>query len=134
MGSERRANIENQLEELQLLHCSLLPDEHIIFLDGSEDWNFALKSYAEGQSELEFPPLDVASFSIRLDNTKIWFDISLSGKSSGVESAIDCKKNISVKGEGITRAEQDKWQSIISEHLEEISDSEYVLFIFVHTF
>ncbi|KAF9554054.1 hypothetical protein CPC08DRAFT_644792 [Agrocybe pediades] len=126
--SEEQRRLQQSLDELQLLQCSLLPDEHLHFLDGSETWDGILANYDGGNiSEGTDLSLGPASFSIRLDGSNIWFDITLPIDQQ-LEGSLDLKKCVSVKGEGITRAEQEKWQGIIAEKLEEISDSEYPIY------
>ena len=124
--------IQRQLSELQLIQCSLLPDEHLALLDSSPFWQKALESYAE-YNFLESIDLDAAavaspvSFELKVDGANTWFQVTLPSIGAS-ESEITA---ISVKGENITRAEQENWQSMIAEKRKEIDDSEYVLFCLI---
>lgn len=127
--------MEQQLSELQLIQCSLLPDEHLALIDSF--WKKALENYADYElpAFLESMDLDIAgassaSFELKVDGVNIWFQVTLTPpKASGVgEGDISELQpaTISVKGENITRAEQEHWQCIIAQMMEEIGSSEYV--------
>ncbi|KAF8195084.1 hypothetical protein BJ912DRAFT_164558 [Pholiota molesta] len=117
MNSE---SLKRQLEELQLIQCSLLPTEHLTFLDDTGIWTDALRQYSE-DSSASLPDLDNSPFiGIHVDGAKIWFEVKPNEEAS--------KMVISVKGEGITRAEQEHWRSLVVEKMEEISDSEFPMY------
>lgn len=122
----RRDSINRQLEELQLIQCSLLPDEQLTFIDSSAGWGEALETYTTDLDAI--PQIDcAASFSIRLDGSKTWFEITLSDtEGNTVDEGMRPQASIAVKGEDMSRSQQDKWNSLIAEKMEEISDSEYV--------
>jgi hypothetical protein len=118
MNSE---SLKRQLEELQLIQCSLLPTEHLTFLDDTGIWTDALRQYSE-DSSASLPDTESSPFvGIHVDGAKIWFEMKPNEEAS--------KMIISVKGEGITRAEQERWRSLVVEKMEEISDSEFVYFL-----
>ncbi|KAH9486039.1 RWD domain-containing protein 2B [Psilocybe cubensis] len=113
-------SITRQLEELQLIKCSLLPDEELRFIDDNSGWTEALDAYSldpDSTHRLESPAL----FSIRLIGYKTWFEVAFSA-AGGRGSAV------SVKGEDMSRSQQDWWNSFISNKLEEISDSEFPIY------
>ena len=127
--------MERQLSELQLIQCSLLPDEHLALID--HFWQKALEKYAEYELpaflesiDLEIAVTSSASFELKVDGVNIWFQVTLTPpKASGVgEGDISELQpaTISVKGENITRAEQEHWQCIAAEMMKEIGSSEYV--------
>lgn len=110
--------IKRQLEELQLINFSLLPDEELRFIDGNSGWSEALEAYSVEPSSI--PQLEsTASFGIRLNGAKVWFEVTFSDTDGQMGA-------ISVKGEDMSRSQQDKWHSSIAEKMEEISDSECV--------
>lgn len=111
-------SIKRALEELQLIQFSLLPDEHLTFLDDTAGWKNALDRYSEDPSA-SYPPFhDMPSIGIRLDHANIRFELTLGKHGSDTLT--------SVKGEDITRKDQERWQCLASEKISEISDSEYV--------
>lgn len=145
---------EVQLIQYSLLpdeHLTLLGSDWDHNLDDndhdSEFWKRAFESCAEYElpAFLESIDLDIAAaspvwFEIKVDGANIWFRVSLppakpSGLSQGdgpsePEVSVDRRQvpTISVKGENITRAEQEYWQDLIVEKTKEIDGSEYVPF------
>jgi len=117
-----KEEILKQLEELHLIQCSLLPNEHIVFRDSGNkhSWAQAIEKYAEDPLSPSSPPESPASFTLRIEGSKIWFEITL----APVEGFGISKPSVSVKGEDITRADQERWQMVVVEGFEEISDSE----------
>lgn len=144
--------IERQLSELQLIQCSLLPDEHLVLLEsagwgdlanngrdsGFPFWKKALESYAEYELSafLESMDLDAvmispASFELRVDGANTWFQVTLpSVEASTLREGDDYEPvasvDISIKGENITRAEQENWKAVIIKKTKEIDGSTYV--------
>jgi hypothetical protein len=118
----KEEGFKQQLEELHLIQCSLLPTEHIVFLDSGDahSWAQAIEKYAEDPLETLLPPESAASFTLRVEGLKVWFEITL----GPVDDAGKSKPSVSVKGEGITRADQERWHMVVVEGFEEISDSE----------
>jgi len=91
--------LTRQLEELQLLQCSLLPGELLTFLDNVEK----------------------ARFQVKLDNAHVWFEAELPRLYPSVWPVI------SVKGD-IARDEQARWQGTVKEKMQELHGSEYLLY------
>ncbi|KAJ4495962.1 hypothetical protein C8J55DRAFT_414473 [Lentinula edodes] len=116
------SNMERLLEELQLIHCSLLPAEIFLFLDHCNSWNDALQSYVSfGYSDsLEKLNLSSPSLHIGLENFNVWFEVTL--------SLVQQQPLVAVKGEDISRDEQEKWQRIVKEKFNDIGDSEYPIY------
>lgn len=82
MPTELLGHVCRQLEELQLIQCSLLPGELLTFIDIDEPqaglWNSLLDTYSEISINSETPGT-CAHFRIQLSGfTKVWFDIELS--------------------------------------------------------
>lgn len=118
----KEEGFKQQLEELHLIQCSLLPTEHIVFLNSGDahSWAQAIEKYAEDPLKNVLPTESAASFTLRVEGSKIWFEITLAPVGDSGKS----KPFVSVKGEDITRVDQEKWHMVIVEGLEEISDSE----------
>ncbi|KIM38229.1 hypothetical protein M413DRAFT_447977 [Hebeloma cylindrosporum] len=119
---------KQQLEELHLIQCSLLPTECIVFLD-SGSWTQAITKYAEDPYSTLLLPDSPASFLLRVEGSKIWFEITLAPV--GDNKFGISKPSVSVKGEDITRADQERWQKIVVEGFEDIADSEFPIYALV---
>ncbi|KAJ3774685.1 hypothetical protein FB446DRAFT_685721 [Lentinula raphanica] len=119
--------LESSLEELQLIKCSLLPTEIFFFLDHCNVWEQALDSYASSgyDQSLEEMNLSSPTFHIGLESFNVWFEATL--HLSAFEKQLR-QHLISVKGENISRDQQEDWQRIIEEKLEEIGNSEYPIY------
>lgn len=116
--------MERVFEELQLISCSLLPGEVLTFLEDCDGWTDALHSYGTiGYHEsLEKLRLASPSFRIGLEDFNVWFETSLSLETGTWTTSQ--RSSVSVKGEDISRAQQETWQDTVKEKLEEIGDSE----------
>ncbi|KAF6753205.1 hypothetical protein DFP72DRAFT_1130705 [Ephemerocybe angulata] len=98
-----------RLEELQLIQCSLMPGETMTFVEDADFWNDALGQSTE-RDIADFLPKDEAStalFTLKLDNKPIWFQVAVYMQSDG--------HLISVKGNNMSRGEQERWLDIIRE-------------------
>ncbi|KAJ3746629.1 hypothetical protein DFH05DRAFT_1486043 [Lentinula detonsa] len=118
--------MEPLLEELQLIECSLLPTEVFLFLEHCNGWAEALQSYASfGYSDsVEQLDLPLPSFHIGSKNCNVWFEVTLPLSTSEKQH----QNLVSVKGENISRDQQENWQRIIKERLRDIGDSEYPIY------
>ncbi|KAJ3854360.1 hypothetical protein EV368DRAFT_36908 [Lentinula lateritia] len=114
--------MEHILQELQLIHCSLLPAEIFRVLDHCNNWNDALHSYMSfGYSDsLEKLDLCSPSLHIGLENFNVWFEVTL--------SLVQQQPLVAVKGEDISRDEQERWVRIVKEKFKDIGDSEYPIY------
>lgn len=122
-------DVKHTAEEIYLLRCSLLSGESLVFQDStsshdstSYQWDDYLDRYSElttAQEYLQLPPPD---FSIIIDNARLRIDVQYSTTSSLMPV-------VAVKGDDITRTEQEWWQNIIEEKLREVRDSECVLML-----
>lgn len=106
-----------QLEELQLVTCSLLPSESITYLEDELAWTNLLEGLGDGSSE-PLPNLRPPHFQIKVENARIWFDIDLSYINTSRPP------QISVKGDDMTRSEQERWQQSVKNKMPEIADTE----------
>ncbi|KAG7100156.1 hypothetical protein E1B28_001935 [Marasmius oreades] len=111
-----------QLEELQLITCSLLPGESFTFSEHCEAWSKILDTYIQDPDQVDsshlfkIPP---ACFHVSLDKWTIWFEVELPRRypESGV------KPIVVVKGEEITRAEQEMWKFVVTQKLDEVLET-----------
>lgn len=121
--------METLFEELQLINCSLLPGELFLFLDHCTGWKDALQSYAEDGYHESVTELGLPQpvFQVGLEDFNIWFEISLPSSSwDSASSGIPLHNLPAVKGENISRCQQERWQKIVQENFQEIGDSESV--------
>ncbi|KZT02047.1 uncharacterized protein LAESUDRAFT_745174 [Laetiporus sulphureus 93-53] len=135
--------LSRQLEELNLLRCSLLPGEKLIFVPSSNNadlsWSDLLDSYSENnigpESERRtseaVKSLQPVHFQIRADNSDTYFDVELSSYDGS--SLEESRVTVSVKGEHLGRRDQERWQSIIKDKLGELQDSEYPIYELIST-
>ena len=122
--------ISRQLEELNLLKCSLLNGEELSFIPFSSEaeiWDALLDAYPD-QLEAQSSPESSAKFQIKCSDFPIWFEVQLPTdfESSGSSGSIPGSM-VSVRGGEISRAEQERWQQIIKECSAEVHDSECVV-------
>ncbi|KAF5366138.1 hypothetical protein D9757_010957 [Collybiopsis confluens] len=108
-----------------LLTCSLLPGEMFVFLEHCQNWKTVLHTYGNSgfQPDLEtvtkaLPP---PSFLIGLEEYNVWFEATLQTTASSTTSV---HMQIAVKGEDISRSQQERWQSVVKEKVGEIRESE----------
>ncbi|KAI9066477.1 hypothetical protein FKP32DRAFT_1542034, partial [Trametes sanguinea] len=112
------------LEEIHLLRCSLLPGELIAFTEDAATWEALLDAYATDPDAKPAPVEQPVRFAVRAEDSDIWFDVTLPSDygEEGRMPAID------VKGEHLGREEQQRWQAIVAEALQEVRGSEYPVY------
>lgn len=122
-------DIKHTSEEMYLLRCSLLSGESLVFQDStssqgstSYQWDDYLDRYSELTTAQEYLQLSPPDFSIIIDNARLRIDVQYSTTPSLMPGPV-----VAVKGDDITRTEQEWWQNIIEEKLREVQDSECVL-------
>lgn len=116
------ASARDILEELHLLKCSLLPGEILSFTEASAVWETLLETYSF-DPDAELPLVDHAvQFEVKAEDSDVWFGVQLlpGYKEEGVTSVV------SVKGDNLGRAEQERWQAVVAEAIEEVTGSECV--------
>ncbi|KAI0713116.1 hypothetical protein C8T65DRAFT_574048 [Cerioporus squamosus] len=115
------------LEELNLLKCSLLPGELLEFLADSAQWTDLLDAYAH-DPDSDLPNLSVSrwppvNFQLKLEaSSDLWYEIALSpdyGEGSPGQLPV-----VSVKGDSLGRAEQERWQRVVANALESVHGSD----------
>ena len=114
--------IIKQVEELHLIQCSLLPDETLHFIgdDSEAFWPRILQEYSMTMTTtLSDPsntmPKPAPKFQVCLDGpAKMWMEVEMVAPGSG-KTALVC-----VKGDFMTRADQERWQNIVAEKQQEV--------------
>ncbi|RDX46793.1 hypothetical protein OH76DRAFT_1442725 [Lentinus brumalis] len=116
------------LEELNLLKCSLLPGELLEFVADSTQWADLLDAYAvdpdcDLPGDLEAPP----HLQLKLETSSdVWYDVTLPPDyGEALEGRLPV---ISVRGDNLGRAEQERWQRVVADALESVHGSEYPLY------
>lgn len=123
--------ITQQLDELRLIKCSLLPNEILQFIDDSDDstWEQLLDEYgtsvasSEMISHLGARHIRPAEFLIKMDgqvNVKFWFKVKMPDLRGGSNRTAV----VSIKGDYLSRAEQERWQDVIRERQGEVEGAE----------
>jgi len=90
-----------RLEGLCLIHCSLLPTQHLVFLDKDDKDSWAqeiAKKYPKDPLATVSPSESATSFTLCVGGSMIWLEITL----APVDDLGISKPSVSVKGEGIT--------------------------------
>ncbi|KAL0563984.1 hypothetical protein V5O48_018075 [Marasmius crinis-equi] len=111
-----------QLEELQLIFCSLLPGESFTFSEHAEGWIDALETYSQTPDSVD-PSQDLppASFQVSLETFKsVYFEIELPREypTNGIKPVV----MVRLQGEDVTRAEQERWKDVVESKLREVLD------------
>ncbi|KAI0694453.1 hypothetical protein BC835DRAFT_1406453 [Cytidiella melzeri] len=129
------ADFQRTVEELYLLKCSLLSGESLTFEESTDGdaaiWSKCLDSYPE-QLEAEghdYPLPATPCFRIVLDGGRFWIDVQYPALHSTVVLPI-----VTVKGDDITRSEQQRWQNIIEEQMAEVRGSEFPTYELIATY
>ncbi|KAJ7045148.1 hypothetical protein C8F04DRAFT_1388713 [Mycena alexandri] len=114
------AQLPQHLEELQLIQFTLLPGEILTFLDHEGAvWTQLLQDYADGVStENSRQPMAPPHVQVKPQDSKIWFELQFSASEEPTLS-------VSVKGENLARSEQERWQSLVLEKMDEIGTSDF---------
>ena len=122
-------NIERQLEELNILNCSLISGESLSFISPDTEtfaWQDLLNAYTENgaipRTDLQTP----AHFAVHIQDAPVWFEVELPLDYSSSGDSKRVSPTVLVRGEEISRSEHERWQAIVKERLVEALDSEYV--------
>ncbi|TFK56942.1 hypothetical protein OE88DRAFT_1730373 [Heliocybe sulcata] len=117
--------LAHQLEELNLIKCSLLPDEVFLFVLDADRWQSLLDGYPDSQNLRGWPgALSPARFEVRVEDAKLWFEMDVP---RAYPEGVGEGKNVpvvSVKCEDVGREEQERWQRVVEERWKEVMDSE----------
>ncbi|KAH7886395.1 hypothetical protein F5I97DRAFT_1275052 [Phlebopus sp. FC_14] len=133
------STLDSQLQELQLVRCSLLPGENFSFVLPPGDaltWSSLLERATSGPSadlDLENAspyPSCQAQFQIKLSGARIWFEVELPKPHNKPYSPEAHHKDtsISVKGVDISRDIQEHWKTLVREKWSEVENSEYPVY------
>lgn len=120
-----------QVEELVLIRCSLLPGEKLQFLDpashlgASSTENIATKwesaiSVDGVADDMDYEGLLDARFQVLVHGATIFFEIDYQGYNGSWESINDC---ISINGDNLSRAAQERWRARIKEKVKEVVEA-----------
>lgn len=128
------ATARQQLEEIYFLKCSLLPGERLLFLnycDDDDEWEVCFDKYPDGLPEVDpsTPPTNPPCVQVLAEDVRLWIEVQYPnlGSSSDLPT-------VNVRGDDITRNEQERWQLIIQERARDVQGSEYVLFNLIMAF
>ncbi|CCM01450.1 uncharacterized protein FIBRA_03503 [Fibroporia radiculosa] len=133
--------LAHQLEELSLLKCSILPGEEILFIpssDGIDHWGRLLDTFIDNSmdstslSDRVPGGLKPARFQVKIDVFNIWFEVAFHEEYHG-DDLCSGRVLILVKGDNLGRIEQEHWQTIVREKMNEVKDSEYPVFELIST-
>ena len=120
------SKVTKQLAELQLIKCSLLPNEIMQFIDDYESlWSRLLDEYETTMTLSELPALKGAQipalkFRVKADSlVKVWFEVEMPLHGNDDSTAV-----VYVKGDYLSRAEQDRWENVIHEKQREVGSAE----------
>jgi hypothetical protein len=119
--------LTKQLEELHLIRCSLLPGELLTFIGGdSEAWTELLDNHASATptSNQFQSTLSPAHLQLKVEAANVWLEVRMPSQYMG--DLRDSRPSFSVKGENISRSEQESWGRIIAEKSSEIAETECV--------
>ncbi|KAF9812518.1 hypothetical protein IEO21_06157 [Rhodonia placenta] len=126
---DQPAILAHQLEELNLLKCSLLPGEEIVFvplLDAPSDWSTLLATYAAdpGADISSQAPtnIDPARFQVKAEAIPVWFDVLLDPRYNGT-TCTEGHLTVSARGADLGRTEQARWNAVIQECVEQVQDN-----------
>ena len=117
-------SLTQQVEELVLLQCSLLPDEMLEFILPSSDDIEAWTRIVDARSQGNPPPCPAPSparFTVKIRGAPLWFEIGFSDESP-VETGSHF--SVTIRGHDISRAEQQRWQILVQEKRAQLSQAE----------
>ncbi|KAK1235382.1 hypothetical protein PQX77_001404 [Marasmius sp. AFHP31] len=114
-------SLHRQLEELQLISCSLLPGEEFTFSEHCESWAKSLEIYGENPDGVETSQssLPTACFQLGLQDWRsVWFEVELPREypDNGARPII----TVRLQGEELSRADQERWKDVVEEKLETV--------------
>ncbi|KAF8625481.1 hypothetical protein AX15_005355 [Amanita polypyramis BW_CC] len=127
-----KTTVEKQLAELQLIKCSLLPNEIMQFIDTGPNefpWARLLDEYEMTMTLRELPTLEgtqipPTNFCVKTDSmVGVWFEVQMPLPQHGVNDR--STTIVHVKGDYLSRAEQERWQNVIREKQSEVEGVEY---------
>ncbi|KAH8119777.1 hypothetical protein DFH11DRAFT_1500382 [Phellopilus nigrolimitatus] len=125
-------SLTRQLEEIQLLTCSLLPSEAFALAlppDDRDEWQALMCDYAELLEPAQgrdagWWPAAACRFEVRIRDVPLWFEVELPREYPEHDAPA-----VYVRGDAIDRAEQERWQTIVRDKLAELKaeETEYLV-------
>ncbi|KAF9461937.1 hypothetical protein BDZ94DRAFT_1166781 [Collybia nuda] len=120
------AALEKQVEELQMIQCSLLPGEIMTFIDEIDFWNNLLEIHSTTSTIPDQLPTFQAHFQVKVEAVDVWFEVLFPFRYIG--DLVSCCPTISVKGLYLGKIEQERLQKIVEEGINEFTGSEYPIY------
>ncbi|KAL1749312.1 hypothetical protein HDZ31DRAFT_28102 [Schizophyllum fasciatum] len=114
--------IERQLEELELIRCSVMPGEVFAFADDDDDrWPALLDKFSIERSVTDDEiPTSPLSIEIGLEGHDLRISVGLPGDYPDISKL----PSVSVKGTTISRSEQHRWSGLLRERLHVAAETE----------
>ena len=113
--------ISRQLEELQLIQCSLLPNELFSFIlqsDDVDEWPVLLQEHSSGETRITKYPTSPCRFRVQALDVPFHFELELPGDYPHTAPLVF------VRGDTIQRPLQEKWQKIAADKLGELQQED----------
>ena len=127
--SSLTTTIAKQLEEFQLIQCSLIPGEHFFFKDDEDAWNELLAAHNAADTIFIPENLSPARIHVLLDRCGTGKAICLEAQIPHLYAgnlAAHCLPLFSIRGDGVSRLNQEQWKDVIRQKLQEFEhDIEY---------
>ena len=121
--------IAKQLEEFQLIQCSLIPGENFLFKDDEDAWNKLLAAHTAGDTIFIPENLSPARFHVLLNRGGAGKAICLETQITHLYAGNLAPHSLplfSIRGDGVSRLDQERWKDIIQQRLQEFEhDIEY---------
>lgn len=134
----RAHSLFQQLQELHLIRSSLMPGEQFSFVLPPEDanvWSSLLDNHQacnttpspglDSISDSEIPSATQpcqARFAVKVQGSQVWFEVQVPSETAHFRCT-----DLSVKGENISRSQQEFWQSMVREKMEsDVQESVWV--------
>jgi len=114
--------IAKQLEEFQLIQCSLIPGEQFLFTDDEDAWNKLLAAHNAADTIIIPENLSPARIHVLLDRCEAGKAICLEAQIPHLYAgnlAPHFLPLFSIKGDGVSRFDQERWKNVIRQRLQE---------------
>lgn len=115
--------LAKQLDELQLIRCSLLPGELFTFIEDTKIWSELLEAHGMGTGLPDLVPASPAHIRIQIESARLSFGVMIPFQYAG--NLADTSPLFTVKGDSLSRDEQERWQNVIKNKLRALDDPEY---------
>ncbi|KAI5118051.1 hypothetical protein M0805_005898 [Coniferiporia weirii] len=119
------ASLTGQLDELQLLQCSLLPGESFAFAlpeDDAREWSDLLRDHVDSElsgPQLSQQPASACRLEVRVKDLPLWFEVELPRDYPEHDVPL-----VYVRGDEIDRTQQEKWQKIVRDNMAELQQEQ----------